>query len=181
VREEDREREREREKERERERERERKRESERARERAREREKETEKEREREKEREVCACVCLCVREREGGRERASERERERGRGRKIGKKEFVSKNLRKTSKKKDRGAAPRTLFLRGCAPPHGAKCLAAVVLNKHNHAHNLQWTYCVNLKLTWVVPDLIGRYLTEWAICCASKIGYVEGKYST
>jgi len=45
----------------------------------------------------------------------------------------------------KKHRGAAPRTLSLRDCAPPQvGAKCLPAVVLDNHNRAHSLNSNQC-------------------------------------
>jgi len=51
---------------------------------------------------------------------------------------KNLFQKNHEKRQKQ-NRGAAPRTFCLRGCAPPQvGAKCLVEVVLDNHNRAHS-------------------------------------------
>ena len=58
---------------------------------------------------------------------------------------------------KKRKRGAAPRTPFLRGCAPPPGAKCLALVVLDNHDHTLRM-WS--------WKTPPRMAIYPSTWQI---------------
>ena len=67
-----------------------------------------------------------------------------------------FFPKNRPKIIQKKIRGAAPRTHSLRGYAPPThwakvGAKCLAAVVLARHDRV--LSPDTCCLCKFMWEI----------------------------